>query len=498
MPGAVKQIFRHLCLLLIIMVGLDTTPLFAQRVALLPMADFSRGVNGINLAFTQEVELSLQRLGVEMVPHEQVMEFMRQNKVRSFSYLDTFLAKKIGKDLRCAVALLGTITEIGGRNPMLGLTFTALNTVSGMPVWSETGATSVRENYTILAINEPQSVGDLSGPLLDQLLLRLGGEVQAADIPDVRQYQLSGLQLFPAYVRGRQQITGSLKIRFLEARPKRVVAESPAGRTELLRDSNSGIYSGKWFAPESDGQYPVDLLLEWGAKGVEERIEKVASYQVINDPPGLTVELKNGQQIDGELVVRDTLLILPRLTDLKPLTRWGFQIHDTKDQLLVNEEFEGDIPERMVWDGRGGDGFHLPDGRYDIDIQVWDLAGNSSRANRLVTLQRNAPRVEASLTAQGANSLLQINAVSGSEFPIVSWSAGLKSQDGTTLLEVAGEQLPQQFEFALPTEENAVYFSFSGEDRLGNRRKITRKELLIKAEEAGIEEQEAQSWVPDF
>lgn len=498
MAGSANKVVRSVFLLALLLFGPGMMSASAQRVALLPMADFSLGVNGVNLAFTQEVSLSLQRLGVEMVPHEQVMEFMRRNKVRSFSFLDTFLAKKIGKDLRCVIALLGTITEIGGDNPKLGLSFTALDTVSGVPVWSETGATSIREQLALLGRGEPQSVDDLSGPLLDRLLLRLGGEVRAAAIPDRRHYQLAGLQLFPAYARGRQQIDATLKIRFLEARPNRVAVESSAGRTYLRLDRRTGIYSGEWFAPQQDGQYPVALILEWGTTGGQERVENVASYEVINHPPGLTVEIKNGRQIAGELVFRDHLLILPRLDDLKPLARWGLEIRGDEDLLLVKKEYEGDIPERMVWEGRGSDGYDLADGRYEITLLVWDLAGNSSRASRQIIVQRNAPMVDAQLVSAGDKKRLRISAVEGAEFPLTGWTAGLKSQDGTPLLDVAGEQLPEEFEFVPAAGENTVFFSFSGEDQLGNRRKISRKELFLKIEEAVPEEQEAQSWVPDF
>ena len=52
--------------LLLILFSLPVLPAHDQRVALLPMTDFSRGVNGLNLPFTQVVEDSLRRLGLEI------------------------------------------------------------------------------------------------------------------------------------------------------------------------------------------------------------------------------------------------------------------------------------------------------------------------------------------------------------------------------------------------------------------------------------------------
>ncbi len=494
---AVKRIALHFAVCSILLLGLANAPAQAQRVALLPMADFSQGVNGINLPFTQVVANSLQRLGVEMVPQDQVVKFMSANKLRSFSYLDSFLIKKIGKDLSCVVALLGTITEIGGDNPQLGLTFTALDTVTGMPIWSETGATSLAEKVTFLALGQPQTIDDLSGPLLDQLLLRLEGQVAETGVPDRRDYQLTGMQLFPAYVKGRQQIDATLKIRFLDARPTRIFAESKAGRSLLQANPRTGIYSGKWFAPEQEGQYPIDLILEWGSGRFAERVENIASYQVINNPPGLTIELKNGQQIDGRRVFRDSLLLLPRIADLKPMGRWGLEIRNEDGLLLVSNEYEGDMPERLVWEGHGADGFYLADGPYEITLQVWDLAGNRSSATRQVVMQRNAPLVEARVSQRAGKYFLSLNEVSA-EFSLRSWQAQLKSGQGKILLQVDGERLPTETEFKPLGDENAVYLSFDGVDELGNRRRIARKELLMKVEQQAVEEQEAESWVPDF
>ncbi len=497
MSRAYKHIRWQVLVWMVLLVTFAALPAQAQRVALLPMSDFTRGANGINLPFTQVVEESLRRLGVEMVPHDQVLQFMNQNKLRSFSFLDSFLVKKIGKDLHCAVALLGTMTEIGGRNPLLGLTFTALDTVTGNPAWSETGATSVYEKSTFLALEQPETVRDLSGPLLDQLLLRLEGKVEAAAIPDSREYQLTGMQLFPAYVRGRQQVGATLKIRFLDARPNRVIAESEAGRSPLQLDSQTNIFSGQWFAPDKSGHYPINLVLEWGS-GFEERIENIASYQVINDPPGLSMEIKKGKQMGDRLAFRDHLLILPRITDLKPMARWGLEIRNRSDQLMVNQEYEGDMPERMVWEGHGGDGFYLADGQYDITLLVWDLAGNRSSDTRRVVMQRNPPQLDARVLSRRGKTFLSLAAVAGPEFPFIKWTANLKSEDGKLLLQVEGGQLPKESEFAPIDEMNAVYFSFNGVDQLGNRRNIYRKELLLKVEKEVLQEREAESWVPDF
>ncbi len=470
----------------------------AQRVALLPMADYSRGLDGINLPFTREVEKALTDLGVEMVQHEHVLRFMAENRLRSFSYLDSFLVQKMGKDLKCAVALIGTVTEIGGRKPVLGLTFTAMDTVSGSPVWSETGATGIAEQARFLAIGEPQTVQDLAAPLLGKLLGHLGGTVEAGAIPNERSYQLAGMQLFPAYVRGREKIEATLKIRFLHAEPTMVAVESNQRRTYLEQDPQTGIYQGRWWAPQQDGLYPLDLILEWGAGRFVERVENISSFQVINQPPGLEIKVKKALQLDNQQAFRSHILILPKILDIKPMARWALDIRTAEGVLLTTQEYEGDMPERMVWEGRGGEGYLLSDGKYEITLHVWDLAGNHSSDSFMVVMQRHAPQIKAEILTRQGKKLLQVASLPGPVFLFESWSLELLSEHGESLLQQNGRDLPLVLEFVPVAGEEKLFLNFTGEDRLGNRLEQVHMEITVPELKPMKKVPQVDSWVQDF
>lgn len=482
----------------LLLLGGLVLPVSAQRVALLPLADFSRGLDGVNLPFTQVVENSLKNLGIDMVPQEQVLQFMAETRLRSFSYLDSFSVQKLGKELKCAVVLLGTVTEIGGRNPVLGLTFTALDTVSGNPVWSETGATSILEHAHLLAINEPKTELELAGPLLENLLQHLWGTVEEGAIPNERSYQLTGMQLFPAYVRGRQRIEASLKIDFLHAQPVEIAVESPTGKIYLQQDARTGIYRGQLISPEGDGVYPLDLILEWGTGRFEERVENLSSFQVINQPPGLKIEVKKARPVDGLLAFRTHILVLPRILDLKPMARWALEIRDAAGSLLALQEYEGDMPERMVWEGRGSDGSLLGDGEYEIVLHVWDLAGNQSSDSCRVAMQRNAPKIKVETFARHGKNLLRVAAVERVVFPLENWTLDLETQQGETLLQVAGVELPQVLELPPPNDDEKLFFNFFGRDCLGNRVEMVHRELLVPQLTAADKKRKADAWVQDF
>jgi len=476
----------------------DSFPAPAQKLVLLPMADLSKGENGVNLAFTKTVETTLKQLGVELVSSNKVMLFMAKNKIRSYHYLDDFLVKKIGTEFDSPLVLIGTIAELDTPEPSIGVTFTALDTADGNPVWATSAATSAREQVRILGIGQPETTADLARPLLKKALAPLAKLAHKSELSESRDFQLLGLQLSPGYVKGGQAVEGTLKIHFLGKRPTLIAVESAAGKSYLQYDRRTDSYQGEWFAPRKDGSYKVDLRLEWGRERTVKLIKAVASYEVINEPPGLSMEIKKAVKVGQRLAFRNHILILPRISNIRPMAGWSLEIKKDNGDSVVYEEYEGDMPERMVWEGRGSDGFMLANGVYDITLRVWDLAGNRSADTRRVALQASAPKVLARITHSGSKANLNLSVEGHYEFPLTSWQVKLQSPSGKLLVKGKGTELPAILEFSPPEGVSYALVTISGEDLLGNRLHIRRQKLPIIAVKKKIKVQKAKSWVPDF
>lgn len=470
----------------------------AQKIVLMPMADINNGENGVNLGFTKTVETSLKQLGVELVSRSDIMLFMARNKVRTYRYLDSFLVKKIGKEFDASLVLIGTIVDLDDNIPSLGVTFTALDTVDGNPVWSASASTSGREQVRFLGRGEPRSVAVLARPLLRETLAPLAELAHTSGVSERRDYQLLGLHLFPGYVQAGQLVEANLKIRFLGKRPTLVAAESAAGKSYLQYDRRTDSYQGEWLAPREDGTYSVGLRFEWGRERTIEQVAAVASYEVINQPPGLKMQIKKGVQVGQRLAFRDHILILPRIDNIRPMAGWTLEIQKEKGDSVVYEEYEGDMPERMVWEGRGSDGFRLANGVYDISLEVWDLAGNRSSDSRRVAFQASAPKVTGKITHTVDKAHLNLSVEGYFEFPLTSWQVELRSLSGKLLAKGKGRELPAVVDFNPVVGETHALLTINGEDLLGNRLRVKRQKLPLVAVEEKIEEQKAKSWVPDF
>lgn len=477
---------------------LSGLPVCAQKIVLMPMADISKGGNGVNFGYTKAVETALKQHGIELVSRSEVMLFMAKNKVRTYQYLDSYMVKKLGAEFDCSLVLIGTITEAEGAEPSIGITFTALDTADGNPVWSASDATSVREQVRVLGLGQPESSTELARPLLKEILTPLAKFARESELSESRDFQLLGMYLFPAYVQGGQVVEANLKIRFLGKRPTLIAAESAAGISYLQYDRRTDSYQGKWFAPSAEDNYKVGLRIEWGREQTVQKVQKVASYDVINSPPGLLLEIKKGIQVGQRLALKDHILILPRIGDARLLAGWGLEIKTGRGDTVVYEEYEGEVPERMVWEGRSSDGFMMSNGTYVITLHIWDLAGNKSSDTRTVVLQASAPNVRARITHLEGKAFLALSVEGAFEFPITSWEAVLQSLGGETLISEQGTELPVSLEFKPVEGEQYVILTVNGNDQLGNRLRIKRQKMPIVELEKEIKEQKAESWVPDF
>lgn len=484
--------------LVLLCVLCSSLPVAAQKVVLMPVADISKGENGVNLTFTKMIETELKQLGVEQVSRSDVKLFMVANKVRNYRHLDTYLVKKIGTEFGCSMVLLGTITELDESKLKAAITFTALDATNGVPVWSGSLATSLEENPRMLALGEPQSVVELVRPLLQETLAPLIEITAQNEKMERRDYQLLGLELFPGYVQGGQPVKANLKIRFLGERPNLIAVESSVGRSYLQYNIRTDTYQGEWFSPREEGSYKVSLQFEWGRERTVEMLSNVASYEVINQPPGLEIEVKKGITIGQRLAFRDHILILPRIDNMRPMAGWALEIKNQAGDVLVYEEHDGDMPERMVWEGRGSDGFRLVNGAYNLTLDVWDLAGNRSSDSLWVALQASAPQISGAVKVDAGKGVLTLTATGRFEFPLTEWQAELRSKTGKLLVEGQGENLPATLSFLPAADETEVYLDVNGVDMLGNRLKSKRQKLPLAKVKKQIEEKQAESWVQDF
>ena len=479
-----------------------TDPVFGLRLALLPLADVSQSSNGINLKMTHALANALRNRGVDLVPEGDILQFMTDNRIRFAGYLDSLLARKLGRTFDCRMILLGTVTEFEReQEPSIGLTLTVMDASTGSPVWATTHALSVNEQVRLLGLGEPQTVEDLEQPLLNELVDDLHENLPKS-LPDQdKLYQIISARATPAYVRSGEVVDFRLEIRFVNNPPQQILLDTKAGIVPLYQGKVKSIYLGHWMAPLASGVYRVTLMFDWGRGGPAQRLPDIASYQVINESPALEVVMKNGLQIGDVTAFRSGLIILPTLQGTTPISHWELTIKAERGNVVLKEERDGVLPSKLVWQGTDAKRRRLQDGSYELSLDVWDAAGNHSGSIHKVALKRSTVPVKIASVVREGKTYLKIDRVDTSVVPVSKWSIKVSSLAGKSLLETKGDFLPALLELPPLGVDATLLCDIEVEDDLGNYLSLTETKVRVEKPEVAVVQKAAvatESWVEDF
>ncbi len=475
---------------------------FGLRVALLPLADVSQVSNGINLDLTHDLATALRDRGIDLVPEGDVLQFMADNRVRFAGYLDSLLARKLGREFDCGLIMLGTVTELDQeRNPSLGLTLTVMDAKSGSPVWAATRAASLSGEVRLLGLGEAQSIAELKQPLLQDLLNEFQRNLPEQLPEREKPYQIVSARVTPAYVQGGDVVDFRLEIRFVEDPPRQILIDTKVGVIPLYRGQVESLYLGHWVAPAAAGSYSLALMFDWGRGDLSQRLANIASYQVINEPPQLQVSLMKGLQVGDVTAFRGSLIILPELRGATPISNWALTIRAENGAVVVSEERDGSLPSKLVWQGTDSKRRRLEDGLYELSLDVWDAAGNHSGSTHKLALKRSTVPVQVASVVRDGRTYLQIRQEDAGLVPLANWSVKVASLQGHTLLQTEGGFLPALLELPNIGKDATLLCDIQVEDSLGNYLSLTETQVKVEGRQTEVVrrmEETTEAWVKDF
>ncbi len=475
----------------------------AASVAVFPLQELAEGRNDANLELTRELARELARGDHPVVAVDTVLTFMAHNRIRTLGHLESYHISRARTDLGAAYVLVGTVSQRRERpEPSLGLTLNLIRTSDARTVWTYVNSVSTSEERRLLGIGEPRSVAGLQRIIVAELqqewpahlliTAQAGGSSVLLDMARLEPRQLRPGEVLRTQARLRELWTGNYQ-------PQ--VSFEVDGRTYAARmEADGRTYTGNWPAQGNDGNYPVNLLIEWPDY---ERSEKVplGDYRVDGSAPVVAMELRGVQQIDGEAVFNRQVAIIPRLLVRKPLSRWRLAFYAESGNLIGEMEGEGSLPEQFVWEGRSSYG-QADDGRYRIVLNVWDLAGNSARTEHWLGLNRSLPKVAATLESH--QDAFQVDLSHEGKVPLDFWRMELWTREGKLIVRREGQELPVSVALGEADLDDLQGFVFA-QDVLGNQLRQDVRELLptlTQPADEEVEEEEQQvlseRWVDEF
>lgn len=464
----------------------------AERIAVLPMEDLSKGPNGVNFALTEYLEKTVASRGLEVIPQDAVLSFMTRNRIRWLGFLDTYYVLRARKELGADFILLGTVSQRRERPcAAFGMVLYLIRTDDARTIWSGSRGLSCNEMRNPLGVLEPHTTEDLLPIVAGDLL-----EEWPEDIGQIKDrgafFELDNVDMGRQHIRSGEKITCRVWLRsVMDGQPPKVSMKIRGQESFPMRRKDDNFYHASLIAPNEEGRYPVSLSLRWPSG--REQITLLGTYLVDNHSPGFVLNLK-GVRLNGVVAFRDRIFVIPCFSEPEPISRWEFSVKDETGQTILRKDEEGNLPSRFYWRGQAGDGSGVADGNYRIILKVWDRAGNMAKASAKVDFIRNPPDMILNAKKRGNDIVLDIQ--SEGKVPVAFWYMEMLEEDGSLIKTAGGQVLPAEVDFPIP--QTSAELLLIARDTLGNklRRKIKDIKLLIKQKkEKGVP---ADKWLKEF
>jgi len=464
----------------------------AEKIAVFPIEDLSQGPNGVDFALTEYLEKDLDARGLEVASQEAVISFMARNRIRWLGFLNTYHILQVRKELGADLILLGTVSQRSEEpSAAFGMVLYLIRTDDARTVWSQARGLSCNDIRHVLGIAEPRSAEDL-WPIAVQDILENWPKDMGLNRDQDAVSEIAEVDLGRRYVSSGKKVTCNLRLRSIEEGDRPEVTLRVRGKGHLrMKHKGGNLYQASWTASATEGSYPVSLIL-YRPSG-KHKVAFLGIYHVDNSPPVLALGIR-GLRLHGAVAFRDRILIIPRLLEQEPVSRWGFSVQDEQGKTIVHERREGNLPKCFVWQGRTDDGVRVDDGNYQIVIKVWDQAQNMAVVSERLALMHNPPDMVLEAKTRGQGLVLDIR--NKGRVPIAFWHMEIWDDDGNLIKTAEGETLPAEVDVALP--ESTVECVLTAKDILGNQFRKEIKDLKLLVSQENVEGTATEEWSMEF
>lgn len=480
---------------------LTTSICGAYTIAIFPVANLNQGRNGVDLELTEKLAEQLRSKQFTTISSEKVMSFMVEHGVRHCGEIDTLTCRIMAKELKCDTVMVTTVLD-DLDSISSSLTITLYDGKTGKSRLSKVLSYHIDDKQPFLGLGKINSFNQLQ-----QILIADVGEFlqqnpitfSQNDKQPIRNYQVSDIKITPQLVRGESDLKCRLKMRFIGEEPEYIQISSGEITTILRRSKIAQTYEGTLRAHATEGEHPVDLHLHW-CNDQQELVSNLTHYQVANNPSQLELRICSGLNLGEIYAFSDRVKLLPAMTPSRPIDCWQFTITDENGKVVMIEKHHTPLPEQLQWRGTDNNRRRLDVGRYEMGLEVWDIAGNLAATSSTLYLQpKEIDLVTINQQFNNDRHQLELLPAENTIIPIDHWAITLETDQGEIVYTTQGHKLPALV--TLPASLNYDQLSCTVKvlDKLGNNTLLSGTRFQVDgSSEMLAQRQNSLNWSADF
>jgi hypothetical protein len=470
----------------------------ARTLAVFPLLDLTQDESGMNLPLTGYLSQKAVEQGFTVLPENEVMAFMVRHRIRSLGVLTSYQLNTLYRELKPDYVLLGTVCQLGEEPAAkVSLSLQLTRTADEVVVWSLIKDLHEDDLISLLAISDPRSLNDLYEHYFSTLFDTMPAETkQGGDSPST--VGILTVHFRKEYVKPGEKMEAEVRVYYESSMPKppEFLLVIAGKEYPMDKDGDPRLLKASWLAQEQDGTYPVDLVavLPLGQR----QVNRIGQYSVDGFSPELSVHFV-GTSIDNDLYFNKELPIVPRLKIPEVISRWDVAVYDKDQELVLLQEEAGQLPPSIIWNGMLSGIEAAPDGRYKVQVQVWDRAGNLASFAGYVNLMRTKPILKLTVVRKEGDVHVQMD--NEVQSPLAFWFVKVYEKNGGLLAMQVGESLPATLDFKLKNADSpdTLELIFAGQDIYGNQTRQKVDDLLnMETQKAEMEIVPESQWLENF
>lgn len=492
---------HKLPIMIVALVFQATTFAHAYSIAILPVADLSKGRNGVDLQITAQLAQQLNNKKISIIDNSKVMTFMVNHSIRRCGELDTLSCRTMANHLGCDSILVTTMLGDPDNHSELSLITTLYDGKTGQGIWSTIISRHLSDYQPLFGIGKTLDLIELKNDLCHELttyIVKNSTTSPRTSSDLIHDYRVAVVQITPELVRGNSELHCQLKMYFIDQDPEYLQLSTGDNSVILQRTTTQHSYEGVLNALTADGCHPVDLKIYWNSTQ-QETVPAVSTYNVANQPSELAMRICSGIELGDFYAFSDSIKLFPTLNPPRPIDCWQLTIDNEYGKRVVSEKHNTPLPNQLKWRGIDNNRRRLDMGRYEMVLKVWDLAGNLSEASSTLYLQpKETDLVSISQKFNSDNHQIELLPAKNIMIPIEHWTMTLETDDGDIVYTTQGEHLPALVD--LPPQLNYDELSCSVRvlDQLGNHSLITGTRFQVDHTNEMLAQRSDLNWSADF